>query len=178
MHQHLVDHHLEEQRRHQRDELDEYRDDQDLAEDLCKPLDRGQEPFQPEADHVAGDAVTLDDEQDLAGPLARPILERPRNRRPTRHADKHPGVSPTPDHEERSRPAAGNDRERQRRDPFDRGVAEPRFQPFTTGDAHKILTVGDAARRQIFAPRPLDIESFPRDRQHQPEAAEPRIDGT
>ena len=44
MHQHLVDHHLEEQRRDEREELQEERGDQHLAEQPAILVDRAQEP--------------------------------------------------------------------------------------------------------------------------------------
>jgi len=76
MHQHLVHHDLEEQRAHQREELQEQRDDQHFAEQLAVLDQAGDEPAEVEFGNLAGQAGAAGDQDQVAGPLRGKHAER------------------------------------------------------------------------------------------------------
>ena len=77
MGQHLVDHHLEEQRRRERENLHEQRRRQHMAERTAITPDRGQEPAHAELARIdAGAADPASDEKRLPADVARKVFER------------------------------------------------------------------------------------------------------
>ena len=77
--EHLVDHDLEEQRRHQGEDLDEERGQQHVGERLAVAPDRRQEPAEAEALRVEARAADLAaDEQQLRLDVAQEVLGRQR----------------------------------------------------------------------------------------------------
>ena len=69
VYQHLVHDHLEKERTDQREELQEQRDRQHLAQQAPVLDDAGDEPGEVELGEVAGEARAAGDEDQLAGPL-------------------------------------------------------------------------------------------------------------
>ena len=153
--QHLVDHHLEEQRRHEGEELDEERGQQHVGQRSAVAPDRGQEPAEAEALRVVADAPDpAADEQQLRLDLAQEL----RRREPP--IDAGDGVD---DSEAPVRQPAAEDDETalaQHRDGGGGGRGElllggaghpPRLQPDQTAGPHEVGDGGLAPDQGQFA---------------------------
>ena len=92
MHQHLVDHHLEEQRRHQRENLQEEGGDQHLAQQAAVLVDRSHEPGDVEASRQIAEPGALA-HQDQAAVPRRLELGLRHHHRPGRAGKLHDGLA-------------------------------------------------------------------------------------
>ena len=73
MHQHLVDHHLEEQRRQQREDLQEERGGEHFAEDPAVFPHRAEKPAEVEAVSEIAERGAARGQDELAGPVCREV---------------------------------------------------------------------------------------------------------
>jgi len=155
MGQHLVDDHLEEERRRQGENLHEQRRRDHMAERAAIAPDGGQEPAHPELAWIdARAADPAGDEQRLPARLGRDVLEPPLLSRVADRIDEpaQPGGNAPGEHHERAVSHPHDRRGGQRRQALGGHLADqPGLEAQDPCGAHEVGFVGGAVRQRQFA---------------------------
>ena len=147
MHQHLVDHHLEKQRRDQRKQLQEERSDQHLGQEPAIFVHRLQEPADVELAREVGERGPARHHQQFARPFRLEFAAvqelRPADRRVLHH---HLVLAGLADNEKAAVLAPRDRRQRGRGEPGIILGDDPSLEPERPGAAHHLRQIdGDAS---------------------------------
>ncbi len=180
MGQHLVDHHLEEQRRRESENLHEQRGRQHMAERTAIPPDGGQEPAHAELARIdAGAADPASDEQRLPADVARKVFERGLLDGVADRIDQpaEPRRIAAAEHHERAARHADDRRRGQHRQPLGGDLRDQaRLQSDEPGGADEIGFIGRAGAERQLARDLHRIGADPVIGRDPAQSAQPRIE--
>ena len=176
MHQHLVDHHLEEQRRDQRQTAGGRQSTSTSPSTFENRFTTGMNQRSPKRATWPGSRSRLATSTTRRS-IRLELLQAPGPGGPPAWPTSTPVSIKRPITKKLPVTMPRDHRQRQRGHTLDGGFADAGLQALRAGDTHQIVSAGQLAMGQVFAARAIRIERFRRQGQHQPKAAEPGVRG-